>query len=44
KYQRVINGNKSILPANEERLSNQEIATRVGTTTGKVTKWTKRWI
>ncbi|CAD7853894.1 MAG: hypothetical protein, partial [Olavius algarvensis Gamma 1 endosymbiont] len=30
--------------ANEERLSNQEIATRVGTTTGKVTKWTKRWI
>ncbi len=33
-----------ILMANEEGMSNQEIATRLGTTKGRVTQWTKRWI
>lgn len=33
-----------ILMANEEGLSNQDIATRLGTTKGMVTQWTKRWI
>ena len=33
-----------ILMANEEGLSNQDIATRLGTTKGKVTQWTRRWI
>ena len=42
--QHIAKRARIILLANEERLSNQEIATRVGTTTGKVTKWTKRWI
>ena len=42
--QHLVKRAKIILMANEEGKSNKEIAARVGTTLGKVTKWTRRWI
>lgn len=42
--QHIAKRARIILMANEDGLSNQEIATRLGTTKGKVTKWTQRWI
>lgn len=42
--QHVAKRARIILMANEERESNQDIAKRLGTTKGKVTQWTQRWI
>lgn len=42
--QHIAKRARIILMANEEGMSNEEIATRLGTTKGRVTQWTKRWI
>ena len=42
--QHIARRARIILMANEEGMSNQEIATRLGTTKAKVTQWTKGWI
>ena len=42
--QHIAERSRIILMANEEGLGNQEIATRLVTTKGRVTKWPQRWI
>ncbi len=42
--QHIAKRARLILLANAAGLSNQDIATRLGTTQGQVTPWTQRWI
>jgi transposase len=42
--QHIARRARIVLLANEEGMSNRDIAGRLGTTKGKITLWTKRWI